>query len=85
MLPAGGTGFPDADGRLGYIDANGERASVFAKDDKGVPRLVATMLARYDEESGVEESIRGMPLAYDPVALADIQLVDTWISQGRPK
>lgn len=69
----------------GYIDANGERASVFAKDDKGVPRLVAAMLARHDEESGVEGSIRGMPLAYDPVALADIKLVDTWITQGRPK
>lgn len=70
----------------GYLDEKGERASVFAKDDEGVPRIVRAMLARHDEENGAETGpVRGMPLGYEPIALEDIQLVETWVAQGRPR
>ena len=70
----------------GFLDDKNERQSVFAKDSEGVPRLVRAMLARYDEEAGAATGeVRGMPLGYDPVSIEEIQLVDTWISQGRPR
>jgi mono/diheme cytochrome c family protein len=70
----------------GFLDEKGERTSVFAKDASGMPRLVRAMLARHDEEHGAETGpVRGMPLGYDPLPLEDIQLVDSWIAQGRPK
>ncbi len=70
----------------GYIDDKGVRASVFAAGADGVPRMVAALLARHTEEGGAETGgVRGMPLGYAPVALEDIQLVDTWIAQGRPR
>ncbi|MBS2015249.1 MAG: c-type cytochrome [Deltaproteobacteria bacterium] len=70
----------------GFVDDANERQSVFAKDAEGIPRLVKAMLARYDEENGAATGpVRGMPLGYEPIALEDIQLVETWISQGRPK
>lgn len=44
------------------------------------------LLARYDEENGAETgAVRGMPLGYDPLSLEEIQLVETWVAQGRPK
>ena len=70
----------------GFVDDKNERQSVFAKEKDGTPRLVKALLARYDEEAGASTGVvRGMPLGYDPVSLEDIQLVDTWIAQGRPK
>jgi mono/diheme cytochrome c family protein len=70
----------------GFLDDKNERQSVFAKDGEGVPRLVRAMLARYDEEAGAATGeVRGMPLGYDPISMEEIQLVDTWISQGRPR
>ena len=63
----------------GYLDDKGERASVFIKDEGDVPRLVKALLARHDEESGAETGpVRGMPLGY-------IQLVESWVAQGRPR
>ena len=70
----------------GFVDDRNERQSVFAKDKEGVPRLVRALLARHDEERGAPTSeVRGMPLGYDPLSAEEIQLVDTWISQGRPR
>lgn len=70
----------------GFLDDKGERASVFAPGSDGTPRLVAAMLARHEEESGADiGAVRGMPLGYSPIALEDIQLVDTWIAAGRPR
>jgi cytochrome c5 len=70
----------------GFLDDKGERSSVFARDADGVPRLVKALLARHDEESGAETGdVRGMPLGYEALAIEDIQLVDTWIAQGRPR
>jgi cytochrome c2 len=70
----------------GFVDDKSERQSVFAKDGEGVPRLVRAMLARHDEVDGAATGeVRGMPLGYDPLPLEEIQLVDTWIAQGRPR
>lgn len=70
----------------GFLNDSGERTSVFSPGVDGVPRLVAALLARHAEESGAETgAVRGMPLGYAPVALEDIQLVDSWIAQGRPR
>lgn len=70
----------------GYLDDKGERSSVFLKDAEEVPRIVRALLARYDEENGAETGpVRGMPLGYEPVSLEDIQLVESWVAQGRPR
>jgi cytochrome c1 len=70
----------------GFVDDKNERQSVFAKDAEGVPRLVRAMLARHDEVDGaIPGEVRGMPLGYDPLPVEEIQLVDTWIAQGRPR
>ncbi|MBX3228204.1 MAG: c-type cytochrome [Labilithrix sp.] len=71
----------------GDVDDKGERQSIFAKDDKGVPRIVAALVARHDEEEQGAETgkVRGMPLGYDALSAEEIQLVETWASQGRPK
>jgi mono/diheme cytochrome c family protein len=70
----------------GSLDDNGERVSIFAKDAASVPRLVKALLARHDEEDGAETgAVRGMPLGYDPLSAEDIQIVESWIAQGRPR
>jgi cytochrome c5 len=69
----------------GFIDDKNERQSVFAKDKEGVPRLVRALTARHDEELGATGEVRGMPLGYDPLSPEEIQLVETWIAQGRPR
>src|SRR5690606_28662119 len=69
----------------GYLEGE-ERRSVFAKMPDGTPRLVASLLARHDEVAGLRrDGIRGMPLALPPVPMEDIQLLVTWIEQGRPR
>lgn len=69
----------------GSVDDDGQRRSVFAPLADGTPRIVAHMLARHLEVEGGAPELRGMPLGLTPVPLADIQLVDTWIAQGRPQ
>ena len=70
----------------GFVDDKGERQSVFMKDAGGVPRIVQALVARYDEENGAPTgAVRGMPLGYDAVSLEDIQLVESWVAQGRPR
>jgi len=70
----------------GFLNDKNERESVFLPGPDGIPRLVTALLARHAEEAGAETGpVRGMPLGYAPVSLEDIQLVDTWISQGRPR
>ena len=70
----------------GFVDDKNERQSVFAKDKQGVPRLVRALLARHDEEGGAATGeVRGMPLGYNALSGEEIQLVDTWIAQGRPR
>lgn len=70
----------------GFLDDKGERASVFSKEKEDTPRLVRALMARYDEEAGAPTSdVRGMPLGYEALSLEDVQLVETWIAQGRPR
>ncbi len=65
----------------------GERVSVFSKMPDGTPRLVAALWARHSEEvlGKPNPDIRGMPIGLPPIPAKDIQLVETWIAQGRPQ
>lgn len=88
----GGLGFPKRaldlnsyEGVLsGSLDDDGKRRSVLGKLPDGTPRIVAHLMARHAEVAGRPvPGIRGMPLALPPVPLEDIQLLETWIAQGR--
>jgi cytochrome c5 len=70
----------------GMLDDKGERASVFAKEKDDTPVMVRALINRYAEEAGGPTGEhRGMPLGYPPLSLEDIQLVESWIVQGRPR
>jgi mono/diheme cytochrome c family protein len=69
----------------GYVDAKGERRSLFEPLADGTPRLVAALLARHDEaRSTPRPEVRGMPLGLPPLSAEDIQLVESWVAQGKP-
>jgi mono/diheme cytochrome c family protein len=70
----------------GALDETGQRRSIFAKLSDGTPRVVAALLARHGEVAGkIDPAIRGMPLALPPLPMEEIQLLETWIAQGRPQ
>jgi cytochrome c2 len=69
----------------GFLDDTGRRTSVFAAAKDGTPHLVAAMLARQHEEAGEEPDTRGMPLGLPAASAEDVQLVETWIAQGKPR
>jgi cytochrome c2 len=69
----------------GSLDDAGEPRSIFAKLPDGTPRVVAHLLARHAEAAGTYGPIVGMPLGLPPLPLEEIQLIDSWISQGRPQ
>ncbi|WP_437875898.1 c-type cytochrome [Sorangium sp. So ce513] len=70
----------------GYVDDRGERRSVFSRGPDGVPRLVAALVARQAEEAGrPDPALRGMPLGLPALGAEEIQLVESWIAQGRPQ
>ncbi|WP_437576142.1 c-type cytochrome [Sorangium sp. So ce887] len=70
----------------GYVDDQGERRSVFSRGPDGVPRLVAALLARQAEEADrADPAVRGMPLGLPALGPEEIQLVESWIAQGRPQ
>lgn len=72
----------------GIRDAKtGARRSVFSAGPDGkTPLIISAMLARHTEANGgVVPGVRGMPLGLPPIALDDIAVVITWISQGRPR
>jgi cytochrome c2 len=66
-----------------------ERVSLFAKmpqEKDGSGHLVASLVARHSEENGRPlDHIRGMPLGMPPLTAEEIQLVESWVLQGRPK
>jgi cytochrome c2 len=69
----------------GMLDRLGERRSLFTPTKSGEPRLLATLLARHAEERGdVEPDLRGMPLGLPALTAEEVQLVESWIAQGRP-
>ncbi len=67
----------------GSLGPDGQPRSIFAPLPDGTPRIVAHLLARHAELAGATPELRGMPLGLTPVPLADIQLLTTWIAQGR--
>lgn len=70
----------------GSIDDDGNRRSIFAAMDDGTPRLVRALLARAREERGEKDpDILGMPLGLPSLSPEDLQLVESWIAQGRPR
>ena len=70
----------------GFIADDGERHSIFEKMPDGTPRLVASLIARQKEEAGQpSKEIRGMPLGLPALSAEDVQLVETWIAQGRKR
>jgi len=69
----------------GTLDGQGQRVSLFAPTKSGLPLLVAALVARMQETSGHEsEEARGMPLGLPPLSARQIQLVESWVAQGRP-
>lgn len=69
----------------GGVDARGQRVSLFTPTGEGVPRLVAALVARQREISGQESrEVRGMPLGLPALSPEQIQLVESWVAQGRP-
>jgi cytochrome c2 len=69
----------------GAVDDTGEPRSIFAKMPDGMPRVIGHLLARHAEEAGTYSPTVGMPLGLPPLPLEEIQLVDSWIAQGRPQ
>ncbi len=70
----------------GSVDDAGHRRSLFTRLPDGTPRLVAHLMARHAEVAGRPvHGVLGMPLGLPPLSLEDIQLVETWITQGRPR
>ena len=69
----------------GALDREGQHVSLF-RDVGGEPALLRVLLARHDEVRGVVDAdVRGMPLGLPPLDGEQIQLVETWIAQGRPR
>ena len=69
----------------GGVDPQGQRVSLFAPTSEGLPRLVAALVARAREDAGREsDEVRGMPLGLPPLSAEQIQLVESWVAQGRP-
>lgn len=69
----------------GGVDRSGERVSLFTPTKEGVPRLVAALIARQREDLGqASDDVRGMPLGLPPLTAEQIQLVESWVEQGRP-
>lgn len=95
----GGFGFPARGVNLaehryvlgGYRADDGHRRSLFEEvvlpaeaGSEAVPRLIAVLVARWYEEAGRPlPGLRGMPLGLPALTPEDVQLVETWIAQGR--
>jgi cytochrome c2 len=70
----------------GYLTDDGSRKSLFVPAKSGLPRMVDALVARHAEEAGAATGeLRGMPLGLPALTAEEIQLVESWISQGRPK
>jgi hypothetical protein len=68
----------------GSLGDDGKRHSLFEKMTDGTPRIVAHLVARHAETAGKPVAgVRGMPLGLPALPLEDIQLLETWIAQGR--
>lgn len=74
----------------GYVADDGARRSLLVGEPElarwGGSRLVAALTARHEETAGrpVPE-VRGMPMGLPGLPAEEIQLVETWVSQGAPR
>ena len=69
----------------GYVDEHGQRRSLFEPLADGTPRLIGALLSRHDEARQLPGgAVRGMPLGLPPLSAEDIQLVESWVAQGKP-
>jgi len=73
--------------QLGYFAGGGARKSLSSREPAlerwGGSRLVAALVARHEETSGRPVSeVRGMPMGLPGLSAEEIQLVETWVSQG---
>ena len=60
--------------------------SVFTKTKDGTPLLVAAVLARQKEEAGeIDPEARGMPLGLPALTAEQVQIIESWVAQGRPQ
>lgn len=74
------------DAAAGSLDEKGHRRSLFLPLADGTPRLLAHLLARQREVAGqTVAGVRGMPLGLPPLSPEQIQLIESWIAQGRPQ
>jgi cytochrome c2 len=81
-----GVDLSDYEGVMAGSIEHGVRRSIFRPDTSGDPILIAVLRARADEERGVvRDDLRGMPLGLPSLDAEQIQLVETWIAQGRPQ
>lgn len=70
----------------GFVDDAGERRSIFVPVTSGEPRLIETLLARQREVAGDHGGeVRGMPLGLPALTPEQVQLVSSWVAQGRPR
>ncbi|MBI4700261.1 MAG: cytochrome c [Deltaproteobacteria bacterium] len=70
----------------GRLDDQGNRRSLFELLADGTPRMVGALLARHAELAGRPSAeIRGMPAYLPPLPPEEIQLVESWVAQGRPR
>jgi len=68
----------------GGVDSAGQRVSLFGKTREGLPLLVASLVQRAREDQGdVSDEVRGMPLGLPAVSPEELQLVESWVEQGR--
>ena len=73
---------------MGLKDAHGQRRSLFTprSEEDPTPYLIAVLRARQAEERGRPvPGLRGMPLGLPALSPEAIQLIESWIAQGRPR
>ncbi len=70
----------------GSLDDQGERRSIFVPQADGTSILLRALLARQKELAGqITPGVYGMPLGLPALTAEQLQLVESWIAQGRPQ
>lgn len=70
----------------GSLDDRGDRRSIFMPGADGTSILMGVLLARQHELAGqIVPGVRGMPLGLPALSPEQVQLVESWIAQGRPQ
>ena len=69
----------------GLVGNDGQRKSVFQPTKDGTPLLLSVLLTRRLEDRGLSSDERGMPLGLPSMSEEEVQLLESWIAQGRPR